>query len=295
MERPGSKTSPVITERLMEALKEFSSRVSELELISITSREGFPILGYSPSGQQLQDEELAVVSSRVDTLGKSVRSEIQRGGLDAAFVETETGFFIVAKAGGRGLLTAIFRSGANRDYVLPAVKELASRVGRLLEGQEVRWRELVRAAVRFTYIPSALLNKFTQKVHETLMPAVAGRIIYETGAEFARDIASLLMDEINPKYPLDHDEFTSFVSAVIDIVTNGTTGVQMLARTPKDFLTTIKGCVFCPEIGQEVQCKFVEGIIDGLYFQSTGKNIKVKEVNPRQIREADCELIFVPR
>lgn len=294
MEQSGSKTSSVITERLMEALKEFSSRVSHIDVVSITSREGFPILGYSPSGQ-LQDDELAVVSSRVDTLGKSVRSEIQRGGLDAAFVETAEGFFIVAKAGQRGLLTVIFRTGANRDYVLPAVKELASRVGRLLEGQEVRWRELVRAAVRFTYIPSALLNKFTQKVHETLMPAVAGRIIYETGAEFSRDIAFLLKDEINPKYPLDHDEFTNFVSAVIDIVTNGTTDIKMLARTPKEFLTTVKGCVFCPEIGQEVQCKFMEGIIDGLYLAATGKNFKVKETITRQKKEADCELIFVPR
>jgi len=287
--------SPVITERLMDALREFGDRVPQIDIISVTSKEGFPILGYSPSGEQLQDEELAIVSARIDTLSKSIRREIQRGELDEAVVSTEEGFFAIAKAGTRGLLTVIFKAEANRDFVLPAVKELATRIGRILEGHDVRWRELVRVAVRFAYIPTQLLNNFTKKVHETLMPGVAGRIIYDSGAEFARDITSLLREEINPKYPLDSDEFTQFVAAVIDTMTNGTTEIHMLARTPTDFLTTVKRCVFCPEIGQEANCKFVEGIINSLYSETTGKHLKVKEATCRRHKDDECEIFFVTR
>ena len=70
-----SETTPIITERLMNALKEFSNRVPNIDVISVSSTEGFPLLGYSPTGQALKDDELAIVSARVDTLSKSIQRE----------------------------------------------------------------------------------------------------------------------------------------------------------------------------------------------------------------------------
>ena len=292
-----SETTPIITERLMNALQEFSNRIPDIDVISVSSTEGFPLMGYSPTGQTLQDDELAIVSARVDTLSKSIQREIQRGDLEEAVVSTDEGFFAIAKAGTRGILIAIFKSAANRDFVIPQIKELANRVGMILEGEDVRWREIVRSMIHFNYIPSQLLHKFTAKVHETLMPAVAARIIYDTGAEFAHEITALLRDEINPKFPLDADEFTQFVSAIIDVISNGSSELKMYARTPTEFLTTIRRCVFCADIGQVAQCKFIEGIINGLSQETTGKNLNVKneETNRRRYKEDDCEIFFVRR
>jgi len=287
--------SPVITDRLTAALREFGNRIANIDVLSVTSTEGFPILGYSPSGQKLKDDELAIVSARVDTLSKSIRREIRQGELDEAVVSTEDGFFMVVKAGTRGLLTVIFKMGATRDYVTPQVKELANRIGRILEGKDVQWRELVRARVQFDYIPSQLLTMFARKVNETLMPAVAGRITYDSGFEFAREIISYVREEINPKFPLDSEEFTQFVTAVIEIVTNGLTDAKMLARTPTEFLTTVHKCVFCADRGREMQCKFIEGIINGLYIETTGKQLKVKESKRRRGTEDSCEIFFVTK